>query len=96
LVYPENMMSNLVKTRGLIFSQRVMLELMQKGLKRTRAYDLVQRCAMKSWQNKQDFQEVLSDDKEILKSLSTRDLERIFNLNYYLRQINKIFRKAGL
>jgi adenylosuccinate lyase len=96
IVYPENMMSNLVNTRGLIFSQRVMLELMQRGLKRTRAYDLVQRCAMKSWQHKQDFKEALLDDKEILKFLNARDLDRIFNLNYYLRHINKIFRKAGL
>ena len=96
IVYPENMMSNLVNTRGLIFSQRVMLELMQRGLKRTRAYDLVQRCAMKSWQHKQDFKEALLDDKEILEFLNVRDLDRIFNLNYYLRHINKIFRKVGL
>jgi adenylosuccinate lyase len=96
MVYPENMMSNLVKTHGLIFSQRVMLELMHKGLKRTRAYDLVQRCAMKSWQNKQDFKETLLDDREVPRFLSARELDRIFNLNYYLRHINKIFRKAGL
>jgi len=96
VVYPENMLGNLVKNRGLIFSQRVMLELMQRGLERTRAYDLVQRCAMKSWQSKQDFKEALSDDKEVLKYLDARALERIFNLNYYLRNINKIFRKVGL
>ncbi|MGD9014982.1 MAG: adenylosuccinate lyase [Candidatus Omnitrophota bacterium] len=96
IVYPENMMSNLVNTRGLIFSQRVMLELMQRGLKRTKAYDLVQRSAMKSWQHKQDFREALLDDKEILKFLNAQDLKRIFNLNYYLRHVNKIFKKAGL
>lgn len=96
LVYPENMLANLVNTRGLIFSQRVMLELMQKGLKRTSAYDLVQRCAMKSYQNKQDFKEALLNDKAALRHLDARELDRIFNLNYYLRHVNKIFRKVGL
>ncbi len=95
-VYPENMLANLVKTRGVIFSQRVMLELMQKGLKRTRAYDLVQRCAMKSWQSNQDFKEVLLDDAEVLRSLNAKELDKIFNLNYYLRNVNKIFKSAGL
>jgi adenylosuccinate lyase len=95
-VYPENMLANLVKTHGLIFSQRVMLELMRKGVGRTSAYDLVQRCAMNSWQNKQDFKEVLLDDKGVLKHLNVRELERIFNLNYYLRHINKIFKRVGL
>ena len=96
VIHAENMMANLVKTHGLFFSQRVMLELMQKGLTRTQAYDLVQRCAMKSWHNKQDFKEILLDDKKVLKYLSTQELEKIFNLNYYLRSINKIFRKVGL
>lgn len=96
VVYPENMLANLVKTRGLIFSQRVMLELMQKGLDRTSAYDLVQRCAMKSLQNKQDFQEVLLDDKRVSRHLNTKELEKIFDLNYYLRNINTIFRRVGL
>ena len=96
VVYPENMLANLVKTHGLIFSQRVMLELMQRGLERTSAYDLVQRCAMKSWQNKQDFKEVLLDDKELLRYLDVQALDRIFNLDYYLRNINRIFRRAGL
>ncbi|MFH1678590.1 MAG: adenylosuccinate lyase [Candidatus Omnitrophota bacterium] len=96
VVYPENMLGNLVKTRGLIFSQRVMLELMQRGLERTRAYDLVQRCAMKSWKNELDFKETLLDDKEVLKFLDARQMERLFNLDYYLRNINKIFRRVGL
>jgi len=96
VVHPENMLANLIKTRGLIFSQRVMLELMQGGVPRTHAYDLVQRCAIKSWQDKQDFKEILLSDKEVSNYLGEGDLERIFNLNYYLRNINKIFRKVGL
>lgn len=95
-VYPDNMLVNIIKTRGLIFSQRVMLEMMQRGLDRIRAYNLVQRCAMKSWQANLDFKETLLQDREVLRYLDAKDMESIFNLNYYLRNINKIFRKVGL
>jgi adenylosuccinate lyase len=96
VVYPENMLVNLVKTKGLIFSQRVLLELMQKGLIRQKAYDLVQRCAMKIWQQNLDFKEVLLKDKGVLRYLRREDLDRIFDLDYYLRNVNKIFKKVGL
>jgi adenylosuccinate lyase len=95
-VYPDNMLANLVKTRGLIFSQRVLLELMRKGLTRSKAYDLVQRCAMKSWQQNLDFKEVLLKDREVLRRLGKKELDRIFDLDYYLHNVNKIFRKVGL
>lgn len=91
IVYPDNMLSNLVKTHGLIFSQRVLLELMKKGLSRTRAYDLVQRSAMKSWREASDFKENLLEDKEISSLLSRKELDAIFELDYYLRNIDKIF-----
>ena len=94
VVYPENMLANLVKTKGLIFSQRVLLELMHKGLPRMKAYDLVQRAAMKSWKQNLDFKEVLSQDKEVLRCLSKKELDNIFNLDYYLRNVNKIFSRV--
>jgi adenylosuccinate lyase len=96
VVYPDNMLENLVKTRGLIFSQRVLLELMQKGLTRSKAYDLVQRSAMKSWRENLDFKEVLLKNKELIRYLQKKDLDKIFDLDYYLRNVNKIFRKVGL
>ncbi|MDP2938286.1 MAG: adenylosuccinate lyase [Candidatus Omnitrophota bacterium] len=96
VVYPENMLANLVKTKGLIFSQRVLLELMQKGLSREKAYDLVQRCAMKAWRQTVDFKETLLKDREVLRYLHREDLDRIFNLDYYLRHVNKIFKNVGL
>ena len=96
VVYPDNMLVNLVKTKGLIFSQRVLLELMHKGLTRSKAYDLVQRCAMNSWKEGADFKQNLLSDKEVLKYLDRKDLDRIFVLDYYLRNVNKIFRKVGL
>jgi len=96
MVYPENMLANLVRTRGLIFSQRVLLELMHKGLTRTQAYDAVQRCAMKSWRESSDFKEILLKEKMVSKYLSPRELEKVFDLDYYLRNVNKIFKRLGL
>lgn len=96
VVYPDHMLANLVKTHGLIFSQRLLLELMDKGLTRNKAYDLVQRCAMKTWKEGSDFKENLLKDKEVLKYQSLKELEKIFNLDYYLRNVNKIFKKVGL
>jgi adenylosuccinate lyase len=95
-VYPENMLANLVKTKGLIFSQRVLLELMDRGLIRQKAYDLVQRCAMKSWKEGSDFKANLLNDKDLLRYLSKKDLDKIFDLDYYLRNVGKIFRRVGL
>ncbi|MDD5166039.1 MAG: adenylosuccinate lyase [Candidatus Omnitrophica bacterium] len=95
-VYPENMLANLVRTRGLIFSQRVLLELMNKGLPRQKAYDLVQRNAMKAWKEASDFKENLLLDKEVLRYLDKRALDKIFDLDYYLRNVNRILKRLKL
>ena len=96
-VYPDNMLANLVRTRGLIFSQRVLLGLMDKGLRRQKAYDLVQRCAMQSWKENSDFkEELLKEGSGVSEYLTRKDLEGIFDLEYYLRNVNKIFKRLGL
>lgn len=95
-VYPENMLKNLIKTKGLIFSQRVLLNLMDKGLARHKAYDIVQRCAMKSWQDESEFKDNLLRDKDVLRYLKKYELDKIFSLDYYLRNTNKIFSRLGL
>jgi len=95
-VYPENMLANLVRTRGLIFSQRVLLELMNRGLTRTKAYDLVQRSAMQSWIDGADFKGLLLKERNVRQHLSSKDLDKIFDLDYYLRHVNRIFRRLGL
>lgn len=95
-VYPGNMLANLARSRGLIFSQRALLELMNKGLTRPKAYDLVQRCAMKSWKEGSDFKDNLLGDNEALKYLNEKELDKIFDMDYYLRNVGKIFRKVGL
>jgi len=95
-VYPQNMLANLAKTHGLLFSQRVLLSLMDRGLPRMKAYDMVQRSAMKTWKEGSDFKKNLLEDADVPKYLSEKDLDKIFDLNYYLRNINRIFRKVGL
>ncbi len=95
-VYPDNMMANLIRTKGLIFSQRVLVTLMDKGMKRQSAYDLVQKNAMSVWQHSLDFKQVLLADKQARKFLSKKELDNIFSLDYYLRNVNKIFNRLGL
>jgi len=97
LVYPQNMLANLVKTKGLIFSQRVLVELMKKGLSRTKAYDLVQEAAMRTWkEDNLEFQDALLENKAIAKLISKKEMAKIFDIDYYLRHIDRIFRKVGI
>jgi len=95
-VHPDHMLENLVKTKGLIFSQRVLLSLMDKGLERMKAYDLVQRAAMKTWGGGMDFKTNLREDPEVSKYLSNRQLDKIFELDYYLRNVDVIYKRLGL
>jgi adenylosuccinate lyase len=95
-VYPDNMLINLARTHGLIFSQRVLLELMHKGLRRMIAYDIVQRAAMKTWKEGTNFKDNLLLEKEVRKYLSLKELDKIFDLDYYLRRVDYIFDKVGL
>jgi adenylosuccinate lyase len=90
------MLANLAKTRGLIFSQRVLIALMSKGLERMKAYDLVQKAAMATWNGAGNFKDNLLSVPEAAKYLSAKDLDKIFDLDYYLRNVNKIFAKVGL
>jgi adenylosuccinate lyase len=95
-VYPDNMLSNLAKTRGLIFSQRVLIALMNKGLGRTQAYDLVQKAAMQTWKGTGNFKDNLLAVPGAARYLSAKELDKIFDLDFYLRNVNKIFKKVGL
>jgi len=96
LVYPDNMMANLIRTKGLIFSQRVLVTLMDKGMKRQPAYDLVQKNAMSVWQRSLDFKQALLNDKQVSRFLNKQELDKIFSLDYYLRNVKKIFNRLGL
>ena len=95
LVIHENSMSaNMNKFKGLVFSQGVMLQLTQKGVKREDAYKVVQSNAMKTWDNNEDFYTNLSKDKLIKKYLSTKELEKLFDLNYHTKNVNHIFSRV--
>ena len=83
-------------TRGLIFSQRVMLALIDKGLSRQKAYELVQRNAMKAWKGNKSFLSLLKADPEVTAALPPTELEPLFDHQYYLRYINEIFERLGL
>ncbi len=95
-VYPEHMKQNLEITRGLIFSQRVMLALIEKGLSREQAYRMVQRNAMKSWKEKANFLDLLLKDPDVSKHLSRADLQSIFDYKYFLRYTDEVFERIGL
>jgi len=95
-VYPEKMKQDMELTRGLIFSQRVMLALINKGLSRQTAYELVQRNAMKAWKDNKNFLTLLKADPEVTTTLPLPELEPLFDYNYYLRYVDDIFARLGL
>ena len=95
-IYPQRMKRNIGVTKGLIFSQRVMLALIDKGLSRQRAYELVQRNAMKAWQGNKNFLSLLQADSEVTATLPPEELEPLFDYQYYLRYIDEIFKRLGL
>ena len=96
IVYPENMKRNLEKSKNTIFSQRVLLELVRKGLSREKAYGLTQRNAMKAWKEGSEYRELLKKDKEVARYLTKREIDTCFNLNYYLRYVDRIFERLKL
>ena len=95
-VYPRRMNRNLGLTKGLIFSQRIMLAFIDKGLSRQKAYELVQRNAMKAWKGNKNFLGLLKADAEVTAVLPPEELEPLFDEQYYLRYIHDVFERLGL
>jgi adenylosuccinate lyase len=97
IVYPDKMLNNLEKVHGLVFSQRIMLYLIQeKGLVRKSAYDLIQKSALYAWEKKVPFKGALLKDKKFLNYVKPREVEKFFDYKYYLRNVNKIYKRVGL
>jgi len=94
VVYPEAMKANLERTRGLIFSEGVMLRLVQKGLSREEAYGLVQKAAFRALRGKKDFQAVLMKDHSILRHLKPKEIQQCLDLSRSLRYVKAIFRRV--
>ena len=92
----DNMKKNIDRTHGLVFSQRVMLALVDKGLKREEAYNLAQRNALKAWENEENYKDLIKKDNEISKYLNEKEIEKVFDYNYYLKEIDNIFTRLDL
>lgn len=96
LIYPENMKTNLEKMGGLIFSQSVLLALTRKGMLREKAYELVQQCAMEAWKTREPLKQLLLQQSEIAEMLTPQEIEDCFDLKIHLRNVDKIFKRAGI
>ena len=94
VIYPDNMLANMNKFRGLIHSQRVLLALTQAGVSREDAYKMVQRNAMKVWEQGKDFKEELLADPEVTAALSPAEIEEKFDLAYHTKHVDTIFRRV--
>src|SRR3989304_4622321 len=90
-IYPENMEKNLWLTRGLIFSEKILLKLIDKGLSREKAYVLVQRNAMKSWEGKDNFKDIILKDGEVMSYLEPQELESLFKNENFIKHVDFIF-----
>src|SRR3990170_3078631 len=95
-VYPERMRQNLELTQGVVFSQRVMLALIEKGLSRQEAYGIVQRNAMRSWKESRPFRDLLDAEPDVTSRLSAAELDGLFDYGYYVRYVDESFRRVGL
>ncbi|MDR6264661.1 MULTISPECIES: adenylosuccinate lyase [Rhodobacterales] len=94
LIYPENMLANMNKFSGLVMSQRVLLALTQAGVSREDSYKLVQRNAMKVWEEGKDFKTELLGDDEVLAALSAEEIEEKFDLGYHTKHVDTIFKRV--
>ena len=94
VVFPENMLKNIYLTHKVIFAQRVMTALINKGFSRESAYDLVQPIAMKAWFEGQDYKELLSQNETVMSHFTPEELDQCFTLEYYLKQVPAIFERV--
>ncbi len=91
VVYPENMLKNLNATHGLVFSGQLLLVLTQKGVSREDAYIWAQRNAMKIWDEGGEFKDLVFADKDITSRLSSEEIEKVFDVKHYLRNVDNVF-----
>jgi len=95
-VYPENMKRNMDRTLGLIYSQRVLLALIDKGMAREEAYDTVQPRAMEAWEKQVAFRGLVESDEKITALLNKEEIDDCFDYNYHLKHVDTIFERLGL
>lgn len=96
VVYPEVMLENIYKTNGVIFAQRVMNALIEKGLAREAAYDMVQPIAMVAYNERKDYQTLLCQNENVMKYLTTEELKNCFTLEYYFKNVDYIYNRCHI
>jgi adenylosuccinate lyase len=94
MVFPDRMLENIHLTKGLVFSQRVLTALIDGGFSREDAYDLVQNLALQAFRDGSDFKSLVNDNPLILSKLSKVEIEELFNLEYYQRNIDYIYNQV--
>jgi adenylosuccinate lyase len=95
-VFEERMLKNIYITNGVIFSQRILSMLIEKGLSREEAYDTVQPLSMKSWEEGLAFKELLLNSTEIATYLDSEEIKDAFDINYFLKNVETIYRRVGV
>ena len=95
-VFPERMFKNIESSLGLVFSQRVLLALVDKGLAREDAYQIVQTNASRSWEEQKDFRDLLRSDTQTTKHFSASEFDELFDYGYYTRYVDETFARLGL
>jgi len=95
-VFPDNMKRNMDRTFGLIYSQQVMLKLIEKGLTREQAYDIVQPRAMQAWEEQRSFRAIVEEDATVASTLTKEELDSCFDYRYHLKHVDTIFQRLGL
>ncbi|MFW6232510.1 MAG: adenylosuccinate lyase, partial [Bacteroidota bacterium] len=96
IVYPENMLKNMNITLGLVYSQKILLELARRGLPRQKAYEMVQCSAMKTWNEKRPFEETLLENEELTRHLSESEIKALFNHDRLFDNVDMIFKRVGI
>jgi len=93
-VFPENMLANINRTGGLVFSQRVLSELIAKGLTRQKAYAIVQGLAIKAWEERKNFRQLVFSSTEVKQYLNKSELDGCFDLEFYLKRVDYIYKRV--
>ena len=95
-IFPDRMKRNMESTRGVLFSQRVLLALVEKGVAREDAYSTVHRRSMESWENGADFRELVRSEPKVSSRLTSGELDEIFDYGYYVRHVDETFERVGI
>jgi len=96
VVHPENMLKNIESSGGIVFSQRILLTLVEKGITREQAYKIVQTCAMEARNSGRQMKDVAKESKELLTYIDKQDIDKLFGLDYFIRNLGAVYKRFGI